>query len=107
VADENEQQQSVLGRVAEQVRANRDQQPSLSGELNAIGREAIKDIRNTVHEAFFGRPETPGEPGTPLNPTPQIVTNELGTLGNYDSMLDQYAARGSVHGNEKERGPDR
>ena len=38
------------------------------GSLPAMGREAVKDIRNTIHEFFFGRGERGVEPGTPLNP---------------------------------------
>ena len=33
------------------------EQPSLSAELKAMGREAIKDVRGTLHETFFGQPE--------------------------------------------------
>ena len=38
------------------------------GSIPAIGREAVKDVRNTIHEVFFGRGERGAEPGTPLNP---------------------------------------
>ena len=38
------------------------------GTLPAIGREAIKDVRSTLMEVFFGRGERGGEPGSPLNP---------------------------------------
>jgi hypothetical protein len=38
------------------------------GSVPALGREAVKDIRNTMHEMFFGKSERGGEPGTPLNP---------------------------------------
>jgi hypothetical protein len=70
-------------------------QPSLGAELKAMGREAIKDIRGTIHESFFGKTEHASEMGTPLNPTPQMTTQDLGTVhGNYQSMLDAYAARG-------------
>lgn len=72
------------------------EQPSLSGQLAAIGREAIKDIRGTLHESYFGQPEHMSEMGTPLNPTPQMTTQDLGTVyGSYESMLDAYAARGN------------
>jgi len=47
------------------------------GEFTAIGREALKDIQSTYHEVMFGKPGHVPEPGTPLNPTPQIVTAEL------------------------------
>lgn len=39
------------------------------GTVAAMGREAIKDVRNTLHETYFGRGEHAGEPGAPLNPT--------------------------------------
>ena len=72
------------------------EQPSLSAELKAMGREAIKDVRGTIHETFFGQPEHMSEMGTPLNPTPQMTTQDLGTVyGSYESMLDAYAARGN------------
>jgi hypothetical protein len=78
-------------------------QPSLSAELKAMGREAIKDIRGTVHETFFGKPEHASELGSPLCPTPQAVTQELGTVyGSYQSMLDAYASRGAEQQHQKE-----
>jgi hypothetical protein len=78
-------------------------QPSLGAELKAMGREAIKDIRGTVHESFFGKPEHASELGTPLNPTPQMTTQDLGTVyGSYESMLDAYASRGAEQQHQKE-----
>lgn len=38
------------------------------GTVAAIGREAVKDVRSTLHEVFFGHPERNGEIGSPLNP---------------------------------------
>lgn len=70
------------------------EQPSLSAELKAMGREAIKDVRNTLHETYFGQSEHMSELGVPLCPTPQMTTQDLGTVhGSYESMLDSYAAR--------------
>jgi hypothetical protein len=78
-------------------------QPSLGAELKAMGREAIKDIRGTVHETFFGKPEHASELGTPLNPTPQMTTQDLGTVyGSYESMLDAYASRSAEQQQQKE-----
>ena len=84
--------------VWEQMLAKRAEwaasQPSLSAELKAVGREAIKDIRAALHETYFSKPEHASELGTPLNPTPQMTTQELGTVhGSYESMLEAYAAR--------------
>ncbi len=83
----------------EQILAKRaewaEQQPSLGAELRAMGREALKDVRGTIHETFFGKPEHASELGTPLSPTPQMTTQDLGTIhGSYQSQLDAYAARG-------------
>lgn len=47
------------------------------GILQAMGRELVKDVRGTLHQVAFGTPEHPSEPGTPLNPTPQIVTGQV------------------------------
>jgi hypothetical protein len=38
------------------------------GTVAALGREAIKDVRSTFMEVFFGKGERGSEPGTPLNP---------------------------------------
>lgn len=62
----------------DRVRANHAQMPSLRGQLAAMFREALKDIRGTINQVFFGQSEHPAEPGTPLNPTPQVVTMEQG-----------------------------
>jgi hypothetical protein len=86
--------------------ASEQQQPALGAELRAMGREALKDIRGKMMETFFGSQELSMEPGVPLSPTPQMVTNDLGTLGSYHDVLDTYASRGSVHGHSQERGTD-
>lgn len=39
------------------------------GTIPAIAREAIKDVRSTLHNVLYGQPEGPTEPGTPLSPT--------------------------------------
>ena len=96
--------------VWEQMLAKRSEwaaeQPSLGAELRAMGREAVKDIRGTLHQSYFGQPEHMSEMGTPLNPTPQMTTQDLGTVhGTYQSMLDTYAERGQEqqHQQENER----
>lgn len=47
------------------------------GQLAAIGREMIKDLRSTINEVFFDKPEHGSEPGTPYNPTQAMITNEV------------------------------
>jgi hypothetical protein len=93
------------------VRDNKARQPSFMSELSAMVREGIKDVRATIMESYFGRPEHPGEPGAPLNPTQQVVTDDMG-LGiapehgrgpSYDDEL-RSAQRG---GNDHHRGHER
>jgi hypothetical protein len=79
------------------------EQPSLSAQFAAMGREAIKDVRGTMHETFFGQQEGHGELGTPLNPTPQMTTADLGVHGSYESMLEGYAARGQEQQQTQEK----
>jgi len=67
-----------------------ESQPSLSGQLVAMGREMVKDVRSTVHESFFGRPEHAAEQGSPGNPTQYMVNQDLGTVhGHYDHSQDR------------------
>jgi hypothetical protein len=66
-----------VGKGIEMLKRWQAQQPSLGAELKAMTREAVKDIRGTLHQIFFGQPEHMAEAGTPLNPTQQIVTEGL------------------------------
>ena len=98
--------QSWADRLKQWVQDNHAQQPALGAELAAMGREAIKDIRGTLMESYFGKPEHASEPGTPLSPTMQEVSADRGLVGQYQAMLDSYSSRGSVHGRgqDQERG---
>ena len=53
-------------------------QEKLSGQLAAILREGAKDAWNQLIPAFPDSMRCVDEPGTPLNPTQQMVTNDLG-----------------------------
>jgi hypothetical protein len=97
-----EVRQSWAERLKEWIKENHDRQPSLGAELKAMGREAIKDVRNTLHESYFGRPEGIGEPGAPLNYTQAEISQDRGLVGGYQAMLDAYASRGTVHGRDQE-----
>jgi hypothetical protein len=77
------------------VRANHAKQPNVMGEIKAIIREAIKDIRQTVNQVFFGQHEHAPEAGTPLNPTPQAVTQDMGNFHGYSASKD--AGRGQSY----------
>jgi hypothetical protein len=83
------------GGVLGWVRDNRAQLPKWGAEMTSVFREAIKDVRSKVMSVFLNSPELGGEMGAPLNPTPQTVTKELGTVyGNYNQVLDGFASRG-------------
>lgn len=94
--------EQILAKRAEWAR----EQPSLIAELKAMGREAAKDLHNNLNQVFFGTHAGPGEPGMPLNPTMQMVTQDLDVLGGYKAMLDGYSAAGptpQLHDKEMER----
>ncbi len=101
-----EARQSWGDRLKEWIKGNHEQQPALGAELAAMGREMIKDVRGTLMESYFGKPEHASEPGTPLSPTMQEVSADRGLVGQYQAILDSYSSRGSVHGRgqEQERG---
>ena len=102
------QSSSLADRFKDWVQDNRAQQPSLGAELRAMGREMIKDVRGKMMESVFGSQEVSTEPGVPLNPTPQMVTNDLGTLGKFENILDGYANRGvQAQGRDQDRGIER
>lgn len=95
------------------------QQPSLWSELKAMAREAIKDIReHLVERGWFGHPEGPGEPGTPLNPMYAEVAQDRGVLHgqqsidmegpqqSYQDQLREASQRGGQEG-QRDLGIDR
>jgi hypothetical protein len=87
------------------------------GSVAALGREAIKDVRNTINEVFFGKGERGGEPGAPLNPLFHDIVEDrkshetaLGgglaagkpmTAGQIASEPEEH--RGGVHGQQQEQ----
>ena len=108
MADEREDQRGIVQRMIDMRNEWAAQQPSLSAEIKAMAREAVKDVRSTVSETFIGSPELGGEPGTPMNPTPQMVTQDLGTVhGSYSQKLDAYAARAVQQEQQNDKGMDR
>ena len=103
MSDEQESSPGIIQRMIDQRNEWAEKQPSLGAELKAMAREAVKDVRSTVNETFLGSPEFGGEPGTPMNPTPQMVTQDMGNVyGNYNQMLDSYASRGAEQEPQKE-----
>lgn len=108
MADEQEASPGLIQRMIDQRNEWAEQQPSISAEVKAMAREAVKDVRSTVNEVFLGSPELGGEPGAPMNPTPQMVTQDLGTVyGDYSQMLDSYAARAPEQEQQQEKSAER
>jgi hypothetical protein len=66
------------------VESNKANRPRWDAELFAIFREAVKDVRQTLMESYFGHGEHAPEAGTPLNPTQIMITDEVrGLNGGY------------------------
>lgn len=66
---------AALGRQVARNHAHNAQQ--FPGQVRAIGRDAINDIRATIMEAYSGVPERAGVMGVPTSPTPGQVDREL------------------------------
>lgn len=66
--------------------------PSFSAPLLAAVRQGAKEI-SQVLPAFPDSARPVEEPGTLGNPTPQMITEQIGTLDGYNHMLDTYASQ--------------
>jgi signal transduction histidine kinase len=81
-----------LQKAVESVKeAHRDNMEKFGGEVKAMAREAVKDVRGTIHEIAFGSAEHPGEPGAPLS---------LTQLESYEQKYENEKAK------DKEKGMD-
>ncbi|QEL18777.1 hypothetical protein [Limnoglobus roseus] len=90
-----EQQPSILQQFAAKRAEWAAEQPSLGAELKAMAREAVKDVRQTLNESYFGQGEHAPEMGTPLNPTPYETTQDReASHGSFQDLLQNYSARG-------------
>lgn len=72
----------------------------LLGEISRWVAEGAKDLHNAIVPAFPDSVRGGDEPGTPLNPTQYMVTQEL---HGYEAELD----RAAVMGRSEERGLER
>jgi len=79
--------------------------PSFWAPLFAALRQGHKEIAQAL-PALPDSIRPIEEPGTLSNPTQQMVTEEMGTLRGFDSMLDRYASR-AIDRNEPEQGMER
>lgn len=59
------------------------------GTIKASAREAVKDVRSTIMDAFFGQKEGLGEPGAPLNPTQGEIAEERNSLPSPAQIADR------------------
>lgn len=80
--------------------------PSTSSVLWAEWRRGLKDLQNAVLNPWNGVTQTHEEAGTIATPTQAMVTQDVGTVRNFDSVLDGYAARGG-ESREQDRGIER
>jgi hypothetical protein len=64
----------------------------LSGQLKALLLQGANDFHNAVIPAFRDSARSVDQPGTPLAPTQQMVTNDLGE-GSYQGFLGKYQAQ--------------
>jgi hypothetical protein len=90
--NEPERKPSLWEQYKEMWKTNFAQRQSFSSSVAAICREAIKDVRSTFMESYFGKPEHPGELGTPFNPTQMIVNEQMGNVHGYADHSDHYDA---------------
>ena len=108
---EGDEGRSFVGRAMDWVRSNHEEQPSLIAQLGAMWREGIKDVRQTMNETFFGHGEHMAEAGTPMNPTQQQVTNDLGNFHGYNDgkSFEQMMAESArmIPNQDQDRGMDR
>ncbi|HEX4131479.1 MAG TPA: hypothetical protein VHZ24_15680 [Pirellulales bacterium] len=66
-------------------------QEKLSGQLEALLRQGAKDLHNAIVPAFPQSAHSLDEPGTPLNPTQQMVTNDVNADSGYQKWLESHA----------------
>ena len=66
--------------------------PSFSAPLWAAARQGAKELSQCL-PAFPDSIRPVEEPGTLGNPTPQMITEQIGTLDGYNQMLDSYASQ--------------
>jgi hypothetical protein len=84
--------------------AEEDKRPKLgAGHASAMLRAGVKELAQVL-PAFPDGVRPVEEPGLAGNLTPQEIVQDK---RNYDQMLDEYAARGSVHGRDQDRGMER
>ncbi|MDG3006445.1 hypothetical protein [Paludisphaera mucosa] len=85
----DESSPGIAERMVDKMNEWASEQPQFTGQVEAMWREGLKDLQNAILPAFPESQRGVEEPGTPLSPTSQQVTQELGV--SYDQMLESYA----------------
>jgi hypothetical protein len=89
----------------EKEQENQSVRPSFSAPLYAALRQGSKELGQAL-QAFPDSIHPVEEPGTLGNPTQAMVTQEIGTVHGYQSLIDGYAGRAHQR-EEQERGMER
>lgn len=77
----------IMRETPEPARA-KPEQPALGAQVGAMWREGLKDLQNAILPAFPESQRGVEEAGTPLNPTPQQVTQALGNVYSLKEILE-------------------
>lgn len=91
--------QSVLNWGGKVV-ANFYQSVANDRTIPAIAREAVKDVRDTVNQVFFGQHERGGEIGAPMNPLASEIANDnvLHAMTDRSSLPSPSQIAGNAYG---------
>ena len=100
---EEKPKQNLIQKIVNFPSRNLENVPSAGGQIDALIREAAKDINEKMHQVFFGGGTGQGEPGTPLVPTQMMVNQDLAVK--YPQMED-YAPKG-ISPKQKEKDLER
>lgn len=94
----------MAGGIAAYAARRRAAQPTLGSEVQAMGREIVKDVRAALHQVFWNQPEGAGELGAPLNRTQDQANTAAGTRMTMAQLRGQnklaYEAARQRRGNE-------
>ncbi|MDB5346001.1 MAG: hypothetical protein JWP89_4378 [Schlesneria sp.] len=72
------------------------------GHLAAMGRAGFKELAQALPALPTSNIRPVEEPGLFGNPTPQIVTQEMGAGNSYNDMLERHASRGQAARDSRE-----
>jgi hypothetical protein len=88
--------------LKESVMAKQMHRPNIDAPLWAAVRQGGKEAAQII-PALPGSVRVVEEPGTLGNPTPQMITEESGTMRERTSFFDRYDSRSADHTNGHDR----